>query len=427
MLTDWTFWISSLHAAEFVLILAPILLLDAPRYALGSFAVWCCDWPKLVWDRIRGRGDAARFEFTPDVCVIIAGLNEAPSLSRALESVLDSYPRLQTIVVDDGSSDGMTAIANQYARRRDDVSVIRNSHRGGKSSAMNAALPFTSAEVIIVVDGDSHLGEHAIWEAVQPFQNPRVGAVSGAVLVRDPYRSLIHWLQSLEYLRCIFVGRMFTHRMGILGIVSGAFGAFRRDLVVQLGGWDVGPAEDGDLTLRVRRAGYEIAYAPYAMCYTAPAADWRQLTKQRRRWEWAVVTLELRKHRRMANPFSGGFRFSNLVLLLDRWLYSIVFQYAFLAYLIWSSYHFHDRTVSQYLLYYAVYLAFECLHVMLLMYYWPDRKMIATHALILPLMPLYYVYLRAITLWAVTEEWFTRRSYEDDFVPSHVRRVAFRW
>ena len=101
----------------------------------------------------------------------------------------------------------------------------------------------TDAEILVCVDSDSHLGEGAIWEIVQPFADPNIAAVSGSVLVRNPFVNLLTWIQALEYYRCIFLGRMFTSRLGILGIVSGAFGAYRREAILQVGAWDVGPGD----------------------------------------------------------------------------------------------------------------------------------------------------------------------------------------
>ena len=427
MLTDWNYWISSLHPNELLLILSPILLLDAPRYTLGSAVVWICDLISQCVGWLTGRSDATVFDHVPDVCVIIAGLNEADSLGRTLESLDGTYPKMHTVIVDDGSTDGMSEIANVFARHRDDVTVVTMPQRGGKSSALNAALPYTTAEILVCVDSDSHLGENAIWEAVQPFKNPRVAAVSGAVLVRNPFASMATWLQALEYMRCIFIGRMLTCRLGILGIVSGAFGAYRRRAVIEIGAWDVGPGEDGDLTLRLRKAGHEVVFAPYAQCFTTPVPRWQQLTKQRRRWEWAVITLEMRKHLDMANPFHADFRFRNLLMLADRWMYGCVLQYCFLAYVIWQLFHVHENTFYQYALYYALYIVFEFVQLLLLLYYSQDRGIVLKLAPALPLMPFYYLYMRIVSLWAITEELVYRRSYMDDFVPPHVRRVTWHW
>jgi cellulose synthase/poly-beta-1,6-N-acetylglucosamine synthase-like glycosyltransferase len=427
MLSDWIYWISSLHRSELLLLLSPILLLDAPRYVIGSVFVWICDAIGHGCHWIVGRSEQPAFTHVPEVCVIIAGLNEADSLGRTLESLLGTYPQMHVVVVDDGSTDGMSQIANAFARQRDDITVVTMPQRGGKSSALNAALPFTTAEILVCVDSDSHLGPNAIWEVVQPFADPRVGAVSGSVMVRNPLANLVTRLQAMEYLRCIFIGRMFTSRLGILGIVSGAFGAYRRDVLMQIGAWDVGPGEDGDLSLRVRRAGYEIVFAPYAQCFTTPVSNWKSLTKQRRRWEWAVITLESRKHLDMANPLEKGFRFRNLVMMIDRWLYSVVFQYCFFAYLAWLLFHLHDKTLYQFVLFYALYVSFEIVQLLVLLYYSQDRRSVLRIAPIFPLMPFYYLYMRLITLWAVTEELIHRRSYKDSFVPEHVRMATWHW
>lgn len=427
MLNDWIYWLSTLHPSELLLLLSPILLLDAPRYALGSLAVWVCDSASHAVRWMNGQSEASVFDYVPDVCVIIAGLNEADSLAQTLDSVLGTYPNMRIIIVDDGSTDGMTEVANSIACRRTDVTVLTRPSRGGKSSALNSALPYTEAEILVCVDSDSHLGENAIWEIVQSFKDPRVGAVSGAVYVRRPFASLVSWLQSLEYMRCIFLGRMLTSRLGVLGVVSGAFGAFRRSAVTRVGAWDVGPGEDGDITLRLRRAGYEVVFSPYASCFTNAVTRWTNLTAQRRRWEWAVVTLEMRKHVDLANPFRADFRFRNLLMLLDRWAYSVVFQYCFLLYVIWQLFHWHDQTLYQYFLYYVVYVSFEFIQLLLLLYYSHNRGRVLALSLAMPVMPIYYLYMRLITLWAVTEEILHRRSYQDDFVPSHVRRVTWHW
>lgn len=424
---EWYQWVRSLHSDEWIWMLAPILLMDAPRYALGSLAVWLCDFSGQVWNTLWGRSNDRHFDFQPRCCAIVAGLNEASSLGKTLQSLAGSYPNLQIVVVDDGSTDGMAEVACEFAKVHENTTVVRKPTRGGKSSALNAALPFTDAEILVCVDSDSHLGEDAVWEIVQPFVDPKVAAVSGTVLVREPFVNLLTWLQALEYYRCIFLGRMFTSRLGILGIVSGAFGAYRREAVLRVGAWDVGPGEDGDLTLRLRRAGYDIAFAPYAQCFTNPVRDSARLSKQRRRWEWAVVTFECRKHVEMANPFRADFRLSNLVMIVDRWLYSIILQYAFLAYAIWLMSHPHEYLGYQFALFYATYVAMELLQLVILLFYCEDRRRVLAIGLVFPLMPFYYLWMRLVTLWAVSEELITRRSYRDSFVPEHVRKVTWHW
>ena len=168
------------------------------------------------------------WSYCPSVAVMIVGLNEGDTIKHALASVYDTYPRMELFVVDDGSSDDMAAQANAFAQDHAGVTVLSRKLRGGKSSAMNMPLPMITSEIVVVIDSDSHLAEGAIWRLVQPFQDPAIGAVSGCVSARNPYVNLCTFMQALEYRRSIFIGRILCSRLGILGIVSGALGAFRK-------------------------------------------------------------------------------------------------------------------------------------------------------------------------------------------------------
>ena len=393
MLTDWSHWISTLHRDELIAALLPLLLFDSPRYALSAFAIWLLDFVEHLgaWAK---PGEPQRFDYCPSVCVLIAGLNESATLGATLRSVLNSYPRLDVIVVDDGSRDEMSVVASRFAREHHNVQVITRSHRGGKSSALNHALTMITAEIVVCVDSDSHLEPNAIWEIVQPFKDNRVGAVSGNVGVRNAFDSFASWMQAVEYVRCIFLGRMFSSRVATLGIVSGAFGAYRTALTQRLGGWDVGPGEDGDLALRLRKAGYDVKFAPYAECRTNVPTSWLALIKQRRRWERAVVTFECRKHVDIGNPTAANFRWSNFALLVDRLTFNIFLQFAFWAYLVWLAIHPEMHVAWLFLLDYLVFLSLDTLQHGVILYYSNHRRRDLALCLAIPVMPLYYLFLR---------------------------------
>ena len=137
MLTDWSHWISSLHADQLFFALLPILLLDLPRYAFGSLLVWLYDFCADVARFVLGVPEKQRLTHCPHVCVVIAGLNESKTLPHTLSSVWNSYPRMEIIVVDDGSTDGMAEVAAEFARQHAGVTVLTKPTRGGKSSALN--------------------------------------------------------------------------------------------------------------------------------------------------------------------------------------------------------------------------------------------------------------------------------------------------
>lgn len=427
MFIDWIHWLSSNACDEWIGLLWPLLLLDAPRYACSALAMFLWDWIGDLVTAVRGNPTQADYDYCPSVCVVLAGLNEADTLGATLESVWGSYPRMETIVVDDGSQDGMAEVAHAFAKTHDGVTVLRKPCRGGKSSALNAALPFAKADVIVCIDTDSHLGPNAIWEIVQPLSDPKIGAVSGTVSARNPFANLATRLQALEYRRCIFVGRMVTSRVGCLGIVSGAFGAFRRSALDRVRGWDVGPGEDGDLVLRLRKAGFKIASAPYAECYTKLPTSWWRLAKQRRRWDWSVITFECRKHVDLSNLFGPNFRLGNLCLLAERWLFNVILLYVFWLYAIWLCFHAHQDLWKILLTYYVIYVGFEFLQLCVTCFYSNNALRDFRLGLVTLFMPLYYGFLRAVSVVAVTEEMFTRRSFRDNFVPEHVRRATWHW
>ncbi len=429
MLNDWMFWLSSMARDEVVWLLLPALMFDGIRYFLLSFTVWLYDVLSgaiAAWLPSGARESPSR-PYCPSVTLIIAGLNEGASLRGTLERVWGTYPLLQIIVVDDGSTDDMAQVARQFAREHTGVRVI-SKPRGGKSSAMNAGLALATSEVTIVLDADSELASNAIWQIVQPLANPSVGAVSGNVRVRNANANLLTRMQAFEYLRSVFLGRIVTSRLGMLGIVSGAFGAFRTALLKDIGGWDVGPGEDEDVILRLRKLGYEIAFVPQADCLTDVPQSWKVLTRQRRRWEWAVVTFESRKHIDMANPLNRHFRFSNFLLFAERWLFNLLLPLWFWVYLAWlfASWRLSELIFPA-ILFYLLYVLADCIQFLIILNYSNHLKQDAKSILVLPLMPFYQSYQRIVTTISVVEEMLGRRSFRDGFVPAHVRSATWHW
>ena len=432
MFDAWIHWLSSMRPGELILLLLPLLIADVTRYCLtGAFI--CLhdalrDWLHSICGLIKGSPYAVdSFDYCPTVCVVLAGLNEADTLESTMESVWDTYPKLELIVVDDGSTDEMTQVANAFARLHPEVQVVRKPTRGGKSSALNCAIPLTTAEILICVDTDSHLMENAIWEIVQPFKDPKVGAAGGAVIARNGHENLCASLQAAEYLRTIFIGRIVASRLGVLGIVSGAFGAFRREALERAKGWDVGPGEDGDLVMRMRKSGWKVKHVPYAQCLTNLPLKWKPLFKQRRRWEWSVVTFECRKHIDMANPFTSNFQVSNFAMVFERWLYSIVFTFSYIGYLIWL---LMQTKLSVGFVLFTIYIAYvfvDLVQWMTILYYSPKPSRDIRVMWTAPFMPFYYLFLKMATLVAIIEEALWRRSFADNFVPERVRRVTWHW
>jgi poly-beta-1,6-N-acetyl-D-glucosamine synthase len=429
MWNEWTYWLSSIPQDELAWLIAPFLLLDGLRYFATTFCVWIVDLFYRCVGAVSGKQELAdtHFRFCPSISLIIAGLNEGENLRGTLDRLWGTYPRLQIIVVDDGSTDNMADVARGFAQEHPGVTVI-SKRRGGKSSAMNAGLACATGEVSIILDADSELAPNALWEVVQPLEDPRVGAVSGNVRVRNSSKNLLTRIQTFEYLRSVFLGRIVTSRLGMLGIVSGAFGAFRTSLLKQMGGWDVGPGEDEDVVLRLRKQGYQIEFVPHADCFTDVPESWKVLTRQRRRWEWAVVTFESRKHIDMANPLNKHFSLSNFLLFAERWVYNLLLPIWFWVYMGWIVlFHSLSELIYPSILFYFLYLFADLIQFLIILDYSNHLRRDLNAILVLPLMPFYQAYQRLITTVAVVEEMLSRRSFRDNFVPPHVRSVTWHW
>ncbi|MEZ6031635.1 MAG: glycosyltransferase family 2 protein [Planctomycetaceae bacterium] len=427
MLIEWSNWVSSLRTDELVFALGILLCIDAPRYVYSVILM-------AVWDLLKsfrtGRlpgPELSEYQYCPCVSVIIAGHNEAETIASTMESVWNRYPAVQLIVVDDGSTDGMASAAQSFAAGRENILVIRRERRGGKSSALNMGLHYATADIVITLDADSMLSENAIFELLQPLRDPNVAAVSATVLAWNPLASLAAWLQAYEYRQTIFISRMTRGRMGILGIVSGAFGAFRTSVLRQIGGWDVGPGEDGDLILRIRKAGYSIATAPYANCFTNVPTSWTRLFWQRCRWDRTVITFECRKHGAMAYPWNRHFQWSNFFLLLERWIFNVVCVFMFWFYGVWMFTVYPESSLKLLGILYLCGLCLEGLQMLVLLFYSDRFKDDLLLSAVLPLYPFYQVFLKTVDLFALSREILFHDSNLDNFVPSHVRRATWRW
>lgn len=427
MLIEWLNWVRSLRLEEVMLVLGVLLLVDAPRYAFSVVLMAAWDLVRTGFGRSLPGPIADSFDYQPSAAALIVGYNEGSTIYRTLESVWGTYPDLKVIVIDDGSTDDMYEEAARFATEHDNVQVLRRDERGGKSSALNMALHMTDAEVIVTIDADSRLDKNAILELIQPLASDSVGAVSATVVAWNPFASICAWLQAYEYRQTIFINRMFKGRVGVLGIVSGAFGAFRRSAVERIGGWDVGPGEDGDLILRLRKLGYRIAVAPYATCFTNVPTTWAALSKQRCRWDRTVITFECRKHSDMANPFSEIFSWQSLCMLGERWFFNVICVYTFWLYGVWVFFVYPESAFKLTLLLYCCGFCVELIQALGLLFYSNRFTRDLALCAILPLYPLYQVILKAVDVFAITREIFLRDSTTDNFVPERVRKATFQW
>src|SRR4030095_2315896 len=163
--------------------------------------------------------------------------------------------------------------------------VICQGTRCGRSAAINAAARFASGDLLLTVDADTVFEPDAIARLADAFSDPRVAGASGNIAISNESESIWTGLQSVEYLMSISAGKSILDIVGAIACLSGACSRYRRDVFLRQGGLDVGPGEDLEFSLRLRRLGYLIRFVPDAWAETDGPASGISLLRQRARWD----------------------------------------------------------------------------------------------------------------------------------------------
>jgi cellulose synthase/poly-beta-1,6-N-acetylglucosamine synthase-like glycosyltransferase/peptidoglycan/xylan/chitin deacetylase (PgdA/CDA1 family) len=223
----------------------------------------------------------------PSVSVVVPAYNEAVVIARTVGSLAASeYPDFDLVVVDDGSSDGTAEIVEGLGL--DGVRVVRQ-RNAGKAAALNTGTRLTKGEIVVMVDADTIFEPETLRRLVQPFADPAVGAVSGNTKVGNRRTILGRW-QHIEYVIGFNLDRRMYDVLQCTPTVPGAVGAFRRDVLEEIGGVSGATlAEDTDLTLAIGRSGRRVVYAEDARAWTEAPATLSGLWRQRYRWSFGTM------------------------------------------------------------------------------------------------------------------------------------------
>ncbi|MDB4950809.1 MAG: putative glycosyl transferase/polysaccharide deacetylase [Gemmatimonadetes bacterium] len=261
--------------------------------------------------------------FAPFVSVIVPAYNEARVIRRTVESLLDqTYTGpLEIVVVDDGSPDGTYEVAMEAFAGDPRVAVHRKPN-GGKASALNYGIERARGEIVVGLDADTLFVPDTLAELVAPLRDPAVGAVAGNAKVGNRINLVTRW-QALEYVTSQNLDRRAFSLLDCITVVPGAVGAWRRELVLAVGGFSADTlAEDQDLTLAIRRRGFRIAYADGAVAYTEAPDTLRTLAKQRFRWAFGTLQCAWKHRAVFLRPRYGSL---GLVALPNVWIFQLLF------------------------------------------------------------------------------------------------------
>jgi len=273
-----------------------------------------------IWQKRRARRLSFNAAFTPPVSVIIPAHNEASGIGETVGSILASdYPHLEVIVVDDGSTDDTAGVVERTFTEDPRVLVHRQA-RTGKAGALNRGITDARHDLVLAVDADTTVAPSTIRRLVRHFVDPEVAAVSGNVRVRNRTAWLSRF-QSIEYVCAFNLERRALDVVNAITVVPGAIGAWRRDVVVQAGGFsDDTLAEDTDLTLTIRRLGYRIRYEEEAVAYTQVPETPTGIAAQRFRWLFGTLQSAWKHRDVLGRPRYGSLAF---VALPSIWLFQL--------------------------------------------------------------------------------------------------------
>lgn len=407
----------------------PFFVLDMLRYVvLESILIFAFLFRKRRDKPKRRLARHQLFFEKPLVSILVPGKNEGKHLLKLVQSLAQqTYKNIELIVVDDGSDDETPIICRRLQREGKIDVFIRNEVRGGKASAANTALQHSKGRYIVHIDADSHLESEAIEKILLPFYlNENVGAVGGDVRVANSDDSFASRLQTIEYYKTISAGRTASSELNILRIISGAHGVFRRDVLERIEGWDVGPGLDGDLTLKVRKLGYDVVHQVDAVCYTNVPTTFRKLSKQRYRWDKSLIRFRLRKHLDVLKP-DANFRGSNFFSVLENIIFNVFFDFKWFVYFIIMLITQPENLGYIFIINYCLYFLANCFQFVIVRMLVNDtfKQSDKFLPLFLPLMPFYTgVYLRIVRTYSYIMEFFHKTSYDDSWNPWKVSRIA---
>lgn len=294
--------------------------------------------------------EALTSDSLPSITLIAPTYNEEATCVESVRAFLNlDYPNFEVLVVNDGSTDAtLEELRNTFdlqpaprpptsdlptepvrqvyrSRIHPDLWVI-DKENGGKADALNTGLNFCETSLFCAMDADTIVERKGLIRIIRPFlEDTSTVAVGGIVRVANgcTIRSgriqnvsmppgLLPKLQVLEYLRAFFFGRLGWDTLGAMIIISGAFGMFRREAVVDVGGYRTDSiTEDLELVLRMHRRlreegrEYQIRFVPDPVAWTEVPSTLRGLDSQRDRWHRGMVDSMISHQRMLLNPRYG--------------------------------------------------------------------------------------------------------------------------
>ncbi|MDS0525676.1 glycosyltransferase [Clostridium sp. SHJSY1] len=294
----------------------------------------------------------------PDISIIAPAFNEEATIVESANSLLNlKYPDYELIIVNDGSKDNtLEKLIEYFNLEKVDIIVyeklktkpirgiyknksipkltIVDKENGGKADSLNTGINISQKKYFCGIDADSLLESDTLLKLTSQLLDEEVEcpAIGGNILpingckihkgvledIRIPKNNLAR-LQNIEYIRAFMAGRAGWAQIESLLIISGAFGLFKKDRIIEIGGYLTSSGkflkdtvgEDMELVVRLtkylidKKIRFKIKYAFNANCWTEVPESYKSLKKQRDRWHRGLIDI-LTYHRAIiGNPTYG--------------------------------------------------------------------------------------------------------------------------
>ncbi|MGF2618079.1 glycosyltransferase family 2 protein [Rossellomorea vietnamensis] len=287
--------------------------------------------------------------------VIVPAYNEAIVIENCIMGFLQTkHQNAEMVIINDGSTDTTLVTLKKrlklqpYAKpfdtplpHKEILTVYRSETakniyvidklNGGKADALNAGINFAKNEIVLTLDADSILAPDSLSEMNDAFKEKNVVACGGNVMISQAFqgdhgnlkphfkmKGILRY-QFLQYLTDFYLYKRAQASLGTMSVISGAFGAFQKELLLKINGFRCTVGEDMDITLKLHKYIKEngrkerITFVPSAICYTEAPSSIKDLFKQRVRWQKAFIDCLLHYRTCYFHKFSKRFSFFFLV------------------------------------------------------------------------------------------------------------------
>ncbi|MDR1707598.1 MAG: glycosyltransferase family 2 protein [Prevotella sp.] len=197
----------------------------------------------------------------PEVTLLIAAYNEEDIVADKINNTRQlDYPaeKLHIVWVTDGSTDGTVNKLKSY----NDVRVLHEPERRGKTAAINRSMIYINTPIVVLTDANAMLNPESIKEMVILFADDKIGCVAGEKRMNMGSKDTASSSGEGIYWRYESMLKYLDYRLYSVIGAAGELYAIRRDLFVHIP--DDTLLDDFVVSLKIAMKGYKIAYCPQA-------------------------------------------------------------------------------------------------------------------------------------------------------------------